>query len=119
MDSLWTASHPVALKCVTNRVKDWVLSDEWRLSEVPLTRLGVLNDLGPDLVLLFLFAQGEVVIVAEFFAISGSCEDCEESGDAKFEHARLRIVIIYNFSMILDSYSKDRLIIYCLHGPGK
>ena len=63
IDALCTAVDKRALKLITDRIKDGVLGDEYRLSKASPTRLGVFSDLGPDHVQLYLFVQGEVVML--------------------------------------------------------
>ena len=49
MDSLVAAAGPAAVKLVTLGVEDLVLANNEGASEVPVARIGVMNDFGEDL----------------------------------------------------------------------
>ena len=83
MDCLVAAASKSTFKLISWRIKDGCLVDDESALQVPPARLGVLGNLGPDLILLGRTGKSNIFITIEFAAVFGGCEHSAESGDAE------------------------------------
>ena len=92
---LGPAAGPGACKLVTWRIKDRVLTDDKRLSQMPRASLSVSSDCIPDLALLLRAGQSEVVSASELLTVARSDNRGNQSRYAKFKHTSSSYRIYY------------------------